>query len=437
MNPLEQTMAFPTAVSAQANTIRPPPRPRFCVAQQGHSKRDCMHPQLAASQDGEEAGEEEVLDMAIVGAGPAGLALAIGLLEKGLRVKVFEAAPEIKERGAAVFMQASCLMLSLFRVNFCFFLQSIGLAELENIKPGLAEEAVSVGRVVDLIHLTRPSGETIGKVDMTALNDLVGFPFLGITRHALQRVLLGHLPDGGVQLRSRLEGLETHEASGISELRFEGRPGVVRARAVVGADGRRSVVRKKVLASDEANCDWALTWWALADVPEPITPKGEFRMSYSKKQAIYYGEVEDGVTMWSFTCWRDGEIERNPELRAARALKELEGWPEELRNVVSLTPPDKVIEVYVGDSPLQWRRWSRQPGVSLIGDAAHAMLPTLGMGVTSALQDAASLINCIDGVETPLAEALSKYERERVFPTALLQLASRIGMTFIENVLCR
>lgn len=34
--------------------------------------------------------------------------------------------------------------------------------------------------------------------------------------------------------------------------------------------------------------------------------------------------------MWSFTCWREGEIERNPELRAARALEELEGWPEEV-----------------------------------------------------------------------------------------------------------
>lgn len=41
-------------------------------------------------------------------------------------------------------------------------------------------------------------------------------------------------------------------------------------------------------------------------------------------------QVEDGVTMWSFTCWRKGEIERNPDLRAARALKELEGWPEEV-----------------------------------------------------------------------------------------------------------
>lgn len=48
---------------------------------------------------------QEVLDFAIVGGGPAGLAAAVGLKEKGLAVKVFEAAPEITERGAAVFLQ--------------------------------------------------------------------------------------------------------------------------------------------------------------------------------------------------------------------------------------------------------------------------------------------------------------------------------------------
>lgn len=49
--------------------------------------------------------EQEVLDVAIVGAGPAGLAAAVGLKGKGLNVKVFEAAPQITERGAAVFLQ--------------------------------------------------------------------------------------------------------------------------------------------------------------------------------------------------------------------------------------------------------------------------------------------------------------------------------------------
>lgn len=62
---------------------------------------------------------QEVLDVAIVGAGPAGLAAAVGLKEKGLKVKVFEAAPQITERGAAVFLQVRCcvsvcqLLLSL------------------------------------------------------------------------------------------------------------------------------------------------------------------------------------------------------------------------------------------------------------------------------------------------------------------------------------
>lgn len=105
----QRVIALPRAVPAQASALRPTPI-HLCVSQPGHRTRGRVHPLFASSQDGRqdgEASEEEVLDVAVVGAGPAGLALAIGLLAKGLRVRVFEAAPEIKERGAAVFMQVS------------------------------------------------------------------------------------------------------------------------------------------------------------------------------------------------------------------------------------------------------------------------------------------------------------------------------------------
>lgn len=46
--------------------------------------------------------------------------------------------------------------------------------------------------------------------------------------------------------------------------------------------------------------------------------------------------------------------------------------------MVECTQPDKLIEVFVGDSTLHWRKWSQEPGVTLIGDVAHAMLPSLG-----------------------------------------------------------
>lgn len=103
----------------------------------------------------------------------------------------------------------------------------------------MAAEAIAAGRVVEQLHLTRPSGETIVKVDMTPLAKIVGYPFMGITRYALQRVLLGHLEDGDVELGARLQELDTHEAEGITELWFEGQADAVRARAVIGADGRR------------------------------------------------------------------------------------------------------------------------------------------------------------------------------------------------------
>lgn len=59
------------------------------------------------------------------------------------------------------------------------------------------------------------------------------------------------------------------------------------------------------------------------------------------------------------------------------------------------------------------------------------------MGVTSALQDAAALTKCVDGIDTPLSAALKEYESARRVPAALLQLVSRVAMVFIENVLCR
>lgn len=118
-------------------------------------------------------------------------------------------------------------------------IQSFGLAKLDEIQPGLAAEAVAAGREVEQLHLTRPSGETIARVDMTRVAKVVGYPFIGITRYALQSVLLRRLEDDDLELGARLQGLETHEAEGITELRFEGHADAVRARAVLGADGRR------------------------------------------------------------------------------------------------------------------------------------------------------------------------------------------------------
>lgn len=82
--------------------------------------------------------EQDVLDFAIVGGGPAGLAAAVGLKEKGLAVKVFEAAPRITERGAAVFLQVCFLYLRCSSVSVpC---TSSSRHNVTNLSPGTAEQ---------------------------------------------------------------------------------------------------------------------------------------------------------------------------------------------------------------------------------------------------------------------------------------------------------
>ena len=102
--------------------------------------------------------------------------------------------------------------------------QSIGLVELDKLKPGLAAEAIAVGRPVDFLHLTRPAGDTIFKVDMRRLGDFFGYPCLGITRYALQRVLKKHLDDDELQIGVRLRELRTNRAESVTELSFDGSP---------------------------------------------------------------------------------------------------------------------------------------------------------------------------------------------------------------------
>lgn len=76
-------------------------------SRRGNRSRDSLSPLFAVEE--RTRVEDEVLDVAIVGAGPAGLALAIGLRSKGLHVKVFEAAPEMSNKGAAVFLQVGSI----------------------------------------------------------------------------------------------------------------------------------------------------------------------------------------------------------------------------------------------------------------------------------------------------------------------------------------
>jgi 2-polyprenyl-6-methoxyphenol hydroxylase-like FAD-dependent oxidoreductase len=74
----------------------------------------------------------------------------------------------------------------------------------------------------------------------------------------------------------------------------------------------------------------------------------------------------------------------------------VEGWAERPRKVMSLTPPNQLI-----DYKLLWRdplpTWSSKFGrMLLVGESAHPFLPSSGQGAAQAIEDAATIAICLE-----------------------------------------
>ncbi len=113
-----------------------------------------------------------------------------------------------------------------------------------------------------------------------------------------------------------------------------------------------------------------------------------------------------------------GELPVSPTVAKSRVLTEFGGWPELPLKIVQATDASRIVERGICDRP-PLEHWS-QSRVTLLGDAAHPMRPTLGQGTAMAFEDAYELAACLDSGLNP-EEALKKYETERIPRSSILQ----------------
>ncbi|CAL9570071.1 3-(3-hydroxy-phenyl)propionate_3-hydroxycinnamic acid hydroxylase [Streptomyces sp. enrichment culture] len=195
----------------------------------------------------------------------------------------------------------------------------------------------------------------------------------------------------------------------------------VRARLVVGADGRRSVVREAAalpLAGDAAPMD--ALWFRLSRHEGEVVPTIKARAGYlvvAINRQTYWQAVQM-IPKGGYDAVRGAGIERfRADVRrahpgfAARLDEEIRDWDDV-----------KLLDVRID----RLRRWYA-PGVLCIGDAAHAMSPAGGVGINLAVQDAVAAARILGPVLraglTPGREHLRAVQRRRQLPMRVVQLA--------------
>ena len=318
---------------------------------------------------------------AVIGAGIGGLAAGIGLRQAGWEVTVYEAAEELRPLGAG---------LSIWP-NGVRALRQLGLADLAAAAPR-ADGA-----------LRRADGSALAEFDPDALEARFGAPLVGFHRADLHEGLVAPLGPERLRTGMRLDALVD------GELLFDDGSSV-RADLVVGADGLLSTVRSALLGDGEPRDAGIVAFRGVAALDAPV-PAGEWWGSGSVAGLLPLGK---GRVYWYLA--HRGE----PDRTALPGLVAEYGEP--VRDAVDRTGAEQVLlhRLYDRDPVPSWSRGS----ATLLGDAAHPMLPFLGQGAGSALEDAAALAAAV-AAEPDVEAALAAYEGARLRRTAALVAGSR------------
>jgi 2-polyprenyl-6-methoxyphenol hydroxylase-like FAD-dependent oxidoreductase len=353
------------------------------------------------------------LRIAIVGAGSAGLLLAVLLQQQGHAVTVFEKAERIRTDGCGILLvQAGCA--------------AIAAAGLD----GLLEELLAAGLPVRRFVVRNLRGDQIEASPVERSHDEL--PSLLIPRPAIVEALARRLEAGSLHRGSELLHWQRREhdtadgtpdgtaddTSAAVEARFaDGR--LWRGDLVVGADGLFSRVAPLLVPERRLHYLGDRVWRGVVE-DGSFCRDGDFFV-YARGRGVYanvFDLGEDGAGR-PLTHWGLFQEEPLPESRdeQRRLLQEplpegaLAKLPADLAELMRRTPAERIVANWSFDIDPLARITG--PGLALIGDAAHAMSSSQARGMTAGLEDAVALAAALER-EPSLAAGLAAYGSERL-----------------------
>lgn len=347
------------------------------------------------------------LRIGVAGAGVGGMAVAIALQRQGHHVSLFERAAAFGRVGADVNLTP----------NAVHALDGLGVGEA--LRKTAARPRFRISRTWD-------SGEETSRLPMSdAAEQRYGAPQLTIHRADLLAALEERLAPGTIAFGVAVAGVDIADAG--ARLRFaDGRD--ERFDVVIGADGIHSAIRHALFGADDPhftglvsyrsvfprerapglpNLDSFTKWWGPAADRQIVT----FPLSLGEEIFVFATTARQDWTEEGWTLPGDIGL-----LRAAYA-----DFHPEARALLDACEEVTCSALHVRD-PMP--RWSAGP-VTLLGDAAHPMVPFMAQGACMAVEDAVVLARALEaGGPAAIPAALRSYEAARLERTARVQRGS-------------
>jgi salicylate hydroxylase/6-hydroxynicotinate 3-monooxygenase len=344
------------------------------------------------------------LNIAIIGAGMGGLAVAATLRQAGIGVQVYEQARQFGRIGAGIQMMPNSMKV----------LRGIGV-----------EERLRQKAFAPFSHLNRDGYTGELKRELPMPEALYGAPYLCMHRADLHEALASAVPSDVIHLNKQLTGLD--QKIGQVTLSFADGSKAT-ADAVIGADGVHSLVRDLVVGPDKPIHKGRIAYRAVFSASLLDRDLGNSRVKWwgrDRHIVIYYTTKEKSELYFVTSVPESAEWMTKESWSAKGDVKELREAYSEFHDDVRATLnacPDCHKWAILERDPLP--RWS-DGRVVLLGDSAHPMTPYMAQGAATSIEDAAVLARCLKEVQGDDVEgAFKRYEAHRKPRTSLIQAIS-------------
>ncbi len=349
------------------------------------------------------------LRILVVGAGVSGIAVARGLLRDGHDVTVFERRPDVTAGGGAVTIWS----------NGATVLEQLGV------------DMDGAGQPLSTVRVETSTGRPLTTFDVSAIVERMGAPVRMVPRRVLLERLLDGFPTDRIRCGVRAVAVADCDSDTGCGVRVDFADGTsAEGDLLIGADGLHSMVRRVVGAAAAEPTGWC-SWQGLVTLPD-IPDKRVGLIVVGEQGSVGLWPAGGSDLQWWFDLpWSPDFVRPERPIEMIRSY--FAGWGDLVDQVLATLTDDDLAQ-----SPFpHFRHPIPEPGrgaVTLLGDAAHTMPPTLAQGTNQALLDTMVLRRAL-AQHGELPGALRWYEDTRRRKVGVVSWVASLQVAHSEAML--
>lgn len=353
------------------------------------------------------------LRILVVGAAVAGISVARGLLRDGHDVAVFDQRTDVQAGGGAVTIWSNG----------------------ETVLRQLGVDMDGAGQQLSSVRVMTSSGRRLATVDVTTMENRFGAPVRMVPRRVLLERLLDGFPQDRIRCNARAVGVTTWRDG----VRVEFEDGSwAEGDLLIGADGLHSIVRDVVGAPDAEPTGWC-SWQGLVEFPEVSDRETGLIVIGEHGNFGMWPAGGSDLQWWFDLPWSYDFVRPRRPIEVIRS--HFGGWTDSVDLLLA-----KLTDDDLASSPFPHFRhpisWPGHGALTLLGDAAHTMPPTLAQGTNQALLDTMVLCKALSDLQSGMtsrsgdvANALRWYEKTRRRKVAAVSRVASLQVAHGESIL--